>query len=192
MRSARVGDEPRLCYCGGLGRAKVIRQFLPLGKGAVQMGRKMTSRVGKMRSRTTLAAAVVLTAMLLARSDAAMAANPLPLHDGFYLDTDVACREAYTAAMLQIMGDRFESGNNLCTIKTVSHEGRAFTVTEECQETSTGAKSSGTLTMIIPDDHTVVFGPEDDPMRYRYCPISSLPAAFKDSQETVPDTPPFQ
>ena len=183
---------PALCYCIGVGRAARRFDGSFRGRAAAQDGAEMTKQIRKIPSRRALAAAVVLTAMLLARSEPAIAGNPLPLHDGFYLDTDVACREAYTAAMLQIMGDRFESGNNLCTIKTVSHEGRAFTVTEECQETSTGAKSTGTLTMIIPDDHTVVFGPEDDPMRYRYCPISSLPAAFKDSQETVPDTPPFQ
>jgi hypothetical protein len=143
-------------------------------------------------TRTALFAAALLTAVLLARSEAAPAGHPLPLHDGFYLDAEVPCREAYTAAMLQIMGDRFESGNELCTIKAVSREGKSFTVTHECQETSTGTKSSGTLTLVIPDNHTIVLGPEDDPMRYRYCPISSLPASFKGAQETVPDTPPFQ
>jgi hypothetical protein len=143
-------------------------------------------------ARTALSAAAVLTVALLARSEAASAGHPLPLHDGFYLDAEVPCREAYTAAMLQIMGDRFESGDNLCTIKSVSREGRSFTVTHECQETSTGAKSAGKLTMVIPDDHTIVIGPEDDPMHYRYCPIPSLPASFKNAQETVPDTPPFQ
>src|SRR4051812_38829678 len=152
----------------------------------------MTGLIRKMRFRTVLSAAAALTAVLLARPEAARAGNPLPLHDGFYLDTDVACSEAYMAAMLQFMGDRFESGNNLCTIKTVSRAGRSFTVTEECQETSTGAKSSSTLTMVIPDSHTVVFGPDDDPIRYRYCPISSLPPSFKDAKETVPDTPAFQ
>jgi hypothetical protein len=144
-----------------------------------------------MSTRTVLSVAAMLTAMLPARSEAATAGHPLPLHDGFYLDADVPCAEAYTAAMLQIMGDRFESGNNLCTIKSVSQEGRIFTVTHECQETSTGTKSSGNLTMNIPDDHTIVLGPEDDPMRYRYCPIATLPASFKNSQELVPDTPPF-
>jgi len=145
-----------------------------------------------MNSQSALSAAAILTAVLLARSEAATAGNPLPLHDGFYLDAEVPCGEAYTAAMLQIMGDRFESGDNLCTIKAVSREGRSFTVTHECQEASTGAKSSGKLTMVIPDDHTIVLGPEDDPMRYRYCPISMLPASFRDAKELVPDTPPFQ
>src|SRR6476661_5250570 len=118
----------------------------------------MTRRFMRMNSQRALSAAAILTAVLLARSEAATAGNPLPLHDGFYVDADVACGEAYTAAMLQIMGDRFESGNNLCTIKSVSHEGRSFTVTDECQETSTGTKSAGTLTMVIPNNHTVVFG----------------------------------
>ena len=145
-----------------------------------------------MNSQRALSAAAILTAVLLARSEAATAGHPLPLHDGFYLDAEVPCGEAYTAGMLQIMGDRFESGDNLCTIKAVSREGRSFTVTHECQETSTGAKSSGKLTMVIPDDHTIVLGPEDDPMRYRYCPISMLPASFRDAKEPVPDTPPFQ
>jgi hypothetical protein len=145
-----------------------------------------------MSNRTVLSAAALVTAALLARSEAATAGYPLPLHDGFYLDAEVPCGEAYTAGMLQIMGNRFESGNQLCTIKSVSQEGKVFTVTDECQETSTGSKSSGKLTLVIPDDHTIVLGPEDAPMRYRYCPIPSLPASFKSSQETVPDTPPFQ
>ena len=158
-------------------------------KTALETG---ANKIGPMTRRMALFAAAALMAALTPGSEATSAGHPLPLHDGFYLDAEVACREAYTAAMLQIMGDRFESGNDLCTIKAVSREGRSFTLSNECQETSTGAKSAGTLTMVIPDDHTIVLGPEDDPMRYRYCPIASLPAVFGNSQETVPATPPFQ
>ena len=55
-----------------------------------------------------------------------------------------------------------------------------------------GGKSSGKLTIVIPDHYTVVFGTKDQSTRYRYCPIPSLPASFKDARETVPDTPPFE
>jgi hypothetical protein len=145
-----------------------------------------------MNTQTALAAAAILTAALLARSEAAPASRLLPLHEGFYLEADVPCGEAYTAAMLQVMGNRFESGRELCTITSVSRQGRSFTVTDACQDTSMGGKRSGKLTMVIPDDHTVVFGAKDQSTRYRYCPIPSLPDSFKDADEQVPDTPPFQ
>ena len=56
--------------------------------------------------------------------------------------------EAYAAAMLQIMGSRFELGRQLCTIKSVSRQGTSNTLTEECQETVTGRKSAGKLTVV--------------------------------------------
>jgi hypothetical protein len=141
--------------------------------------------------RPALAAATLLTATLLARSEAAPARHPLPLHNGFYLEADVPCSEAYTAAMLQMMDDRFEAGRELCTIKSVYQHGHSFTATDECQETSMGRKSSGKLNIVIPNDHTVVFVANDNSTRYRYCPIPSLPDGFKDAHEMVPDTPPF-
>jgi hypothetical protein len=145
-----------------------------------------------LNTRTSLCAGPLLIAALLARSEAAPVQHPLPLHDGFYLDAEVPCGEAYTAAMLQIMGDRLEAGRQLCTIKSVSRQGTAYVVTEACQETDTGRMSPGKLTLDIPDDHTIVLGGKGRSTRFRYCPIPSLPAAFKDAQETVPDTPPFQ
>lgn len=144
-----------------------------------------------MNTWAALFAASVLTAALLARSEAASVSHPLPLHPGFYLDADVPCGGANMADMVQIMGDRFEAGHELCTIKSVSRHGDSYVATHECQNTSTGGKHSGKLTMVIPDDHTVIFGATAQATRYRYCPIPSLPASFKDAQETVPDTPPF-
>jgi hypothetical protein len=145
-----------------------------------------------MRTRTALIAAFIGTAALLARSDAAPAGHPLPLHDGFYLDVEVPCGEAYSAAMLQIMGDRLEAGRRLCTIKSVARQGTSYIVSEACQETDTGRKSAGKLTLGIPNDHTVFVGGKGQSTRFRYCPIPSLPAAFKDARETVPDMPPFE
>jgi hypothetical protein len=132
-----------------------------------------------------------LTAALLTRSEAAPVRHPLPLHDGFYVEADVPCSEAYMAAMMQMMGDHFESGRELCTIKSVSQHGHSFIVTDECQETSMGGKTSGKLNVVVPDDHTVIFGAGGNSTRYRYCPIPSLPDGFKDAHEMVPDTPPF-
>jgi hypothetical protein len=149
-------------------------------------------RIMTMNTRTAVSATVIVTAALLARSEAAPARHPLPLHDGFYLDAEVPCGEAYSAAMIQIMGERFESGRELCTIRSVSRHGNSFTATDECQETSVGRVGSGKLTMVIPDDHTVVFGTKGKSTRYRYCPIPSLPDSFRDAHERVPDTPPFQ
>lgn len=145
-----------------------------------------------MHLRTSLFAVPILAAAVLARSEAAPAGHPLPLHDGFYLNAEVPCGRAYTADMVQMMGNRFEAGRELCTIKSVSRHGTSFIATHECQDTITGAKRSGKLTMVIPDNHTVIFDPKAQPTRYRYCRIPSLPASFRHAQETVPDTPPFQ
>jgi len=46
--------------------------------------------------------------------------------------------------------------------------------------------------MVIPDSRTIVFGTAAQQTRYRYCPIPSLPSSFKDADEMVPDTPPFE
>ena len=54
-----------------------------------------------------------------------------------------------------------------------------------------GGKSSGKLTIVIPDDHTIVFSAKGNSKRYRYCPIPSLPNSFKNADEMEPDTPPF-
>jgi hypothetical protein len=55
-----------------------------------------------------------------------------------------------------------------------------------------GRKSAGKPTIVIPDNHTIVFGTKDQTTPYRYCPISSLPASFMNARETVPDTPLFE
>jgi hypothetical protein len=145
-----------------------------------------------MNTRTALFATSVLTAALLARSQAEPVSHRLPLHDGFYLEADVPCGEANTADLVQIMGSRFEAGHELCTIRSVSRHGNSLTATDECQNTITGAKRSGKLTMVIPDSRTIVFGTAAQQTRYRYCPIPSLPSSFKDADEMVPDTPPFE
>lgn len=143
-----------------------------------------------MTTRTALFAASILTAAPVA--SAAPARHTLPLHPGFYLEADVPCGEANMADMVQMMGDRFESGHELCTVTSMSQRGTSFVATDECQNTTTGRKHSRKLAMVIPNDHTVVFGTTARPMRYRYCPIPSLPTVFKDAHEMVPDTPPFQ
>jgi hypothetical protein len=137
-------------------------------------------------------AALIPTVAWPAQSGAADVRHPLPLHDGFYVVADLPCGQADTADMVQIMGDRFESGRELCAITVVSRQGTRVTLAEACQETSAGTKTSGTLTVTVPDDHTIVFGAGDKATRYRYCPIPSLPSLFKDAQEMVPDTPPFK
>ncbi len=94
--------------------------------------------------------------------------------------------------MVQIMGGRFEAGRNLCTIRSVARQGTSFALTDSCQDTSTGKKRSGKLTLVIPDEHTLIIGAKSEQQRFRYCPIPSLPPSFKHAKETVPDTPPFE
>jgi len=143
-------------------------------------------------SGSSIAAAILLSALSLAGAEAKPAPHPLPLHDGFYLDATIPCGEAYTAAMVQIMGRRFEAGRSLCTITSVSRQGTSFALTDQCQDTSTGKKHAGKVTFVIPDEHTLIVGAKSDQERYRYCPIPSLPPSFKHAKETVPDTPPFE
>ncbi len=145
-----------------------------------------------MKKGRAFATVVLLSALWLAGAEAKPASHPLPLHDGFYLDADVPCGEAYTAAMVQIMGERFESERDLCTIGSVSRQGTSFAVTDSCQDTSTGEKRAGKVTFVIPDAHTLIIGAKNDQVRFRYCPIPSLPPSFHHAKETVPDTPPFE
>jgi hypothetical protein len=149
-----------------------------------------TKRVGIQRP--AFAAVFLLSGIGLAVAETKPESHPLPLHDGFYLDADVPCGEAYTAAMVQIMGERFEAGRNLCTIRSVARQGTSFAVTDQCQDTSTGKTHAGKITFVIPDAHTFMIGAKDDQQRFRYCPIPSLPQPFAHAKETVPDTPPFE
>jgi hypothetical protein len=145
-----------------------------------------------MNFQTSVIAVSIVSAAALASTSANPDGNRLPLRMGFYLAADVPCGEAFSAAMVQIMGNRIEAGRELCTIKSLSRHGTAFTATDECQDTTTGAKRLGKMKMVISDDHTFVFGATTHSTRYRYSPIASLPASFKDAQEMVPDTPPIQ
>jgi hypothetical protein len=145
-----------------------------------------------MRVKEPVVAAVFLLLAAPLAGAAEPASHPLPLHDGFYLDATIPCAEASTASMVQIMGGRFESGRNLCTIQSVARQGNSFTVTDQCQDTSTGKKHAGKAVFVIPNDHTLIVGPKDAAQRYRYCPIPALPPSFKHANETVPDTPPFE
>jgi hypothetical protein len=147
----------------------------------------------RMRVQAPVVAAVfLLSAASLAGAADKPASHPLPLHDGFYLDATIPCGEADSASMVQIMGGRFESGRNLCTIQSVARQGNSFTVTDQCQDTGSGKKHAGKAVFVIPNDRTLIVGAKDAAQRFRYCPIPALPPSFKHANETVPDTPPFE
>jgi hypothetical protein len=115
----------------------------------------------------------------------------LPLHPGYYVNAEAPCAEASQAIVIQFTGTAFEAGSDLCTINGVTHQDTSYTVTERCEEQTTGKTRSMTATIAIPDSGTFVTSTKSTATRYRYCPIRSLPASWKNAKETVPDFPPF-
>jgi len=113
------------------------------------------TRLQRMNRRSYFIVASIVSVATLAPTGAAPNGNRLPLRVGFYVAADVPCGEAYTAAMVQIMGDRIEAGGELCTIRSLSRHGTSFTATEACEDTTTGAKRSGTMRMVIADDQSL-------------------------------------
>jgi hypothetical protein len=127
----------------------------------------------------------------LAQTTPAPAETKLPLRPGYYVNSDVACGEAYQAIVIQFTGTAFEEGSDLCAIDGVARDGTSYTVTEKCQEQTKGKRHTANATIVVPDSGAFVTRVGGATTRYRYCPISSLPASWQNSKETVPDFPAF-
>jgi hypothetical protein len=113
------------------------------------------------------------------------------LRPGYYVNSDAACGEAYQAIVIQFTGTAFEEGSDLCAIDGVARDGTSYTVREKCQEQTKGKRHTANATIVVPDSGAFVTRVAGATTRYRYCPISSLPASWQNSKETVPDFPAF-
>jgi hypothetical protein len=127
----------------------------------------------------------------LAQATPAPAETKLPLRPGYYVNSDAPCGEASQAIVIQFTGTAFEEGSNLCAIDGVARDGTSYTMTEKCQEQTKGKWYTANATIAVPDSDAFVTRVGGGTTRYRYCPISSLPASWQNSKETVPDFPAF-
>jgi len=140
-----------------------------------------------------LKAMVALAAVALPASLPPAAAAPkLPLHPGFYVESDVPCGEMYQAAMIQFTGTAFEEGPELCRVVAVSHRGSVYRIAQRCQDQMSGTRSRQKGAVAIPDRFTFLNSVKSDATRFRYCPLSSLPGDWKGTKETVPNYPAYE
>ena len=149
-----------------------------------------------MTSQIAVLAVILLTTATVAYSapvsvEASSTGARLPLHPGFYVESDVPCAEAFQAAIIQFTGKEIEAGSDLCAITKIARLGKSYTVTERCQEQTDGHWHSDRGTIVIPNSRAFIAGTKTTAQRFRYCPILALPESWKNSKETVPDFPPF-
>jgi len=109
--------------------------------------------------------AIVAVSML---SVGAAAADMLPLKQGIFVPVGRACRGATNAEMVNYWGGNSSIGvaQAECTIKTVTHKGMTYTVTDVCKDIQSGDAIEGgktVLTIASPTQFSM-FGKS-----YRYC-----------------------
>lgn len=99
---------------------------------------------------------------------AAAAPDMLPLRHGIFVPTDVACRGASNAAMVNYWGGRsaIGSGGATCTIQRVTHIGTAYTFTDTCRDVASGESIEGGRTVLTIASPTAFRMNGTD---YRYC-----------------------
>jgi hypothetical protein len=109
-----------------------------------------------------------LPALAIFASTGAIAADLLPLKNGIYVPTNVACKGASNADIVNYWGGKSGIGvaQAECTIKAVSHTGDVYTFTDECRDIQSGETIEGGETVLT------VHGPGAFEMfgtSYRYC-----------------------
>ena len=98
----------------------------------------------------------------------AVAADLLPLKNGIYVPTNVACKGASNAEIVNYWGGKSGIGvaQAECTIKTVSHKGNVFTYQDECRDIQSGDLIEGGPTVVTIRSSTSFTMFETS---YRYC-----------------------
>jgi hypothetical protein len=101
-------------------------------------------------------------------STGAVAADLLPLKHGIYVPTNVACKGASNADIVNYWGEKSGIGvaQAECTIKSVSNDGNVYTYSDECRDIQSGETIEGGPTVLT------VHGPAAFEMfgtEYRYC-----------------------
>jgi hypothetical protein len=109
-----------------------------------------------------------VAALAVLASAGAVAADLLPLKNGIYVPTNVACKGASNADMVNYWGGDSGIGASQaeCTIKKISNKGKVYTFTDECHDIQSGDAIEGGATVLTVRSPTAfeMFGTS-----YRYC-----------------------
>lgn len=104
---------------------------------------------------------------LLAAS-AVIAADLLPLKQGIYVPADRPCKGASNAEIVNYWGGKNSIGASQgdCTIKTVTHKGKIYTLMDQCRDIQSGDVIAGGPTVLTINNPTSFRMNET---AYRYC-----------------------
>ena len=107
-------------------------------------------------------------AIAIVASSSALAVDLLPLKNGIYVPTNVACKGASNADIVNYWGGKSGIGaaQAECTILKVSHKGSVYTYKDECRDLQSSELIEGGETVITVHSRTAfdMFGTS-----YRYC-----------------------
>jgi hypothetical protein len=109
-----------------------------------------------------------IAALAIFATTSAIAADLLPLKNGIYVPTNVACKGASNADIVNYWGGKSGIGvaQAECTIKKISNKGTVYTFTDECRDIQSGETIEGGQTVLTVRSATAfeMFGTS-----YRYC-----------------------
>ena len=96
------------------------------------------------------------------------AADLLPLRQGIYVPTNVACKGASNADMVNYWGGRSGIGvaQATCTIASISKKGSVYTYRDKCTDIQSGDEIAGGLTVVTVQSATAF---RMGGTAYRYC-----------------------
>ncbi|HEY4070219.1 MAG TPA: hypothetical protein VGM04_01515 [Sphingomicrobium sp.] len=102
-------------------------------------------------------------------SSNALAADMLPLKNGIYVPTNVACKGASNADIVNYWGGNSGIGvaQAECTILKLSKKGSVYTFTDECRDIQSGDKIEGDAPTVLTIRSPASF--EMAGTSYRYC-----------------------
>jgi hypothetical protein len=107
-------------------------------------------------------------ALAVCASTCAAAADLLPLRNGIYVPTRIACKGATNADIVNYWGGKSGIGvaQAECTIKKLTKKGSVYTFTDECRDLQSGDALEGGTTVLTVRSPTAfeMFG-----TAYRYC-----------------------
>src|ERR1043165_657699 len=94
--------------------------------------------------------ATYLPTVAVVVSTGALAADLLPLKNGIYVPTNVACKGASNADIVNYWGGKSGIGvaQAECTIKKITRKGSMYTYTDECRDIQSGDVIEGGQTVL--------------------------------------------
>src|SRR3954462_5146421 len=109
-----------------------------------------------------------IAALAIFATTSAIAADLLPLKNGIYVPTRIACKGASNADIVNYWGGQSGIGvaQAECTIKRLTTKGSVYTFTDECRDLQSGDALEGGTTVLTVHSPTAfeMFGTS-----YRYC-----------------------